>query len=167
MARKALITGAADTPVGRLPEHNCMSLHVAAAQGAITDAGLKPSDIDGVLAAFSFTQPHMMLASVFCEYMGLKPGFTTAVQSGGATACTAVALAAALVEAGMCKHVLVVTGDNRLSGLPPGGAAAMLVESGTGVRTAIRHQHRLLMRWSHSAICTNTVFCRSTLRPLR
>jgi acetyl-CoA acetyltransferase len=130
MARKALITGAADTPVGRLPEHNCMSLHVAAAQGAVADAGLKPSDIDGVLAAFSFTQPHMMLASVFCEYMGLKPGFTTAVQSGGATACTAVALAAALVEAGMCKHVLVVTGDNRLSGLPPGGAAAMLAQFG-------------------------------------
>jgi acetyl-CoA acetyltransferase len=126
MLRKAVITGAADTPVGRLPEHNCMSMQAAAARAAIADAGLTPEDIDGVLAGFSFTQPHLMLASVFCEYMGLRPGFTTAVQAGGATACTAIMLAAALVQAGQCRHVLVVTGDNRLTGLPPGGAAAML-----------------------------------------
>jgi acetyl-CoA acetyltransferase len=129
-ALNAVITGAADTPVGRLPEHNCMSLQAVAARAAIADAGLSPHDIDGVLAAFSFTQPHLMLASVFCEYMGLKPSFTTAVQAGGATACTGVMLAAALVEAGLCRHVLVVTGDNRLTGLPPGGAVAMLAQVG-------------------------------------
>lgn len=107
-----------------------MSMQALVAREAIADAGLTPADIDGVLASFSFTQPHLMLASVFCEYMGLKPGFTTAIQSGGATACTAIMLAAALVEAGQCRHVLVVTGDNRLTGLPPGGAAAMLAQVG-------------------------------------
>ena len=81
MAGKALIAGAADTEVGKLPQHNCMSMQAEAARAAIADAGLATNDIDGVLAAFSFTQPHLMLASVFCEYMGLKPGFTTAVQS--------------------------------------------------------------------------------------
>jgi acetyl-CoA acetyltransferase len=130
VTRKAVISGIADTKCGRLPEHNCMSLHTVVAQQAIADAGLNAADIDGVLAAFSFTQPHMMLASVFCEYMGLKPGFMTAVQSGGATAATAVMIAAALVESKMCKNVLVVTGDNRLTGLPPGGAAAMLAQFG-------------------------------------
>jgi acetyl-CoA acetyltransferase len=130
MSAKALITGAADTPVGRLPQHNCMSLQAAAARAASADAHLTPNDIDGVLAAFSFTQPHLMLASVFCEYMGLNPGFTTAVQAGGATACTGVMLAAALIEARMCRHVLVVTGDNRLTGLPPGAAVAMLAQVG-------------------------------------
>jgi acetyl-CoA acetyltransferase len=130
MAAGALITGVADTPVGRLPEHNCMSLQTLAARSAIADAGLKASDIDGVLASFSFTQPHLMLASVFCEYMGLSPEFTTAVQAGGATACTGIMLAAALVETGKCRHVLVVTGDNRLTGLPPGGAVAMLAQVG-------------------------------------
>jgi phosphoglycerate kinase len=38
MASKALITGAADTPVGRLPEHNCMSMQAEAARAAIADA---------------------------------------------------------------------------------------------------------------------------------
>lgn len=130
MNGKPVIAGVADTRVGRLPEHNCMSLHSEVSRKALADAHLLPSDIDGVLAAFSFTQPHLMLASVFCEYMGLKPSFVTAVQSGGATACTAVAMAAALVDSGMCKNVLVVTGDNRLTGLPPGGAAAMLAQVG-------------------------------------
>jgi len=130
MSAGALITGVADTPVGRLPEHNCMSMQALVAREAIADAGLKASDVDGVLASFSFTQPHLMLASVFCEYMGLSPEFTTAVQSGGATACTGIMLAAALVETGKCRHVLVVTGDNRLTGLPPGGAVAMLAQVG-------------------------------------
>jgi acetyl-CoA acetyltransferase len=113
-----------------LPEHNGLSIQAQAARAAIADAGLAAGDIDGVLAAFSFTQPHLMLASVFCEYMGLKPSFTTAVQSGGATACTAIMIAADLVEAGTCRHVLVVTGDTRLTGLPPGGAVAMLAQVG-------------------------------------
>ena len=30
----------------------------------------------------------------------------------------------------MCRHVLVVTGDKRLTGLPPGGAAALLAQVG-------------------------------------
>jgi len=130
MARHAVISGAADTPVGRLPEHNGLSIQVWAAREAVADAGLGLADIDGVLAGFSFTQPHLMLASVLCEYMGLKPHFTTAVQAGGATACTAVMIAAALVESGTCKHVLVAMGDTRLTGMPPGGAVAKLAEVG-------------------------------------
>jgi acetyl-CoA acetyltransferase len=130
MTGRAIIAGVADTRVGRLPEHNCMSLHATVSQLALADADLRPSDIDGVLAAFSFTQPHLMLGSVFCEYFGLKPAFVTAVQSGGATACTSVMIAAALVETGICNNVLVVTGDNRLTGLPPGGAAALLAQVG-------------------------------------
>src|SRR5215210_8574423 len=107
MARSnhALITGASDTPVGRLPEHNSMSLQAEAARAAIADSGLRISEIDGVLAGFSLTRPHLMLASVFCEYMGLKPAFTTAVQSGGSTACAAIMIAAALVQAGTCRNV--------------------------------------------------------------
>jgi acetyl-CoA acetyltransferase len=130
MTGSALITGAADTPVGRLPGHSAMSMQAAAARAAIADAGLAADDVDGVLAAYSFTQPHLMLASAFCEYMGLRPSFNTAIQSGGATACSGIMLAAALVESGQCRHVLVVTGDNRLTGLPPGGAAAMLAQVG-------------------------------------
>ena len=107
-----------------------MSLHAEAALGAVTDAGLKLADIDGVLCAYSFTEPHLMLASVFCEYLGIHPGTCLAIQAGGASACIMVMQAAALVASGQCNHVLVVTGDNRLTGMSRNGAVAALAEVG-------------------------------------
>lgn len=126
----ATITGIDDTDNGELPGETAMSIHALVARGAIADAGLKKADIDGVLCAYSFTEPHNMLSSVFCEYVGIQPTFNASVQVGGATACIMLMQAAALVESGMCKHVLVVTGDNRLTGMPPGGAVAALAAFG-------------------------------------
>jgi acetyl-CoA acetyltransferase len=126
----AFITGAYDTAVGKLPGSSCMGLHAEAAVGALEDAGLALADIDGVLCAYSFTEPHLMLASVFCEHMGIHPGACAAIQAGGATACIMIMQAAALVASGQCRNVLVVTGDNRLSGLSRDGAVAALAEVG-------------------------------------
>ena len=130
MSMNAYITGACDTRVGELPGSSCMGLHAEAAFGAIRDAGLEAGDIDGVLCAYSFTEPHLMLGSVFCEYAGLSPKFCTAIQAGGASACIMVMQAAALVASGQCNHVLVVAGDNRLTGLSRDGAVAALAEVG-------------------------------------
>jgi len=127
---KPIITGAYDTDIGSLAGSSCMSLHREAALGAIRDAGLQLSDIDGVICAYSFTEPHLMLASVFCEYMGIHPETCYAIQAGGATACIMVMQAAALVASGQCRHVLCVTGDNRLSGMSGDGAVAALAEVG-------------------------------------
>lgn len=130
MTMNAFITGAFDTAVGELPGSSCMGLHAQAAMGAVADAGLALSDIDGVLCAYSFTEPHLMLASVFCEYLGIHPGYCAAIQAGGASACIMVMQAAALVASGQCRHVLVVAGDNRLTGMSRDGAVAALAEVG-------------------------------------
>ncbi len=127
---RARITGAADTAVGELPGSSCMGLHAEAAALALADAGLRPGEIDGVLCAYSFTEPHLMLASVFCEYFGIQPAYSAALQAGGATGALMVMQAAALVEAGLCRHVLVVAGDNRLTGLSRDRAVAALAEVG-------------------------------------
>jgi acetyl-CoA acetyltransferase len=127
--KKAVITGSYSTKVGELEGATCMSLHTEAGLGALNDAGLAVSDIDGLLCAYSFTEPHLMLASVFAEYVGMQPAYASAVSMGGVTACMLVMQAAALVEAGYCRHVLVVTGDNRLSGMR-GNAVQALAEVG-------------------------------------
>ena len=127
--KKAVITGSYSTKVGELEGATCMSLHTEAGLGALNDAGLAVSDIDGLLCAYSFTEPHLMLASVFAEYVGMEPAYASAVSMGGVTACMLVMQAAALVEAGYCRHVLVVTGDNRLSGMR-GNAVQALAEVG-------------------------------------
>lgn len=126
----ARITGVADTAMGELPGSTAMGLHAQAAKGALDDAGLKVSDIDGVLCGYSMTMPHLMLSSVFCEYFGVAPTFNMAIQAGGATACIMIATAAALVESGACRHVLCVTGDNRLTGMTRDGAVAALASVG-------------------------------------
>lgn len=127
--KKAVITGAYSTRVGDLQGATCMSLHTEAGLGALADAGLAVADVDGLLCAYSFTEPHLMLASVFAEYVGMQPAYASAVSMGGVTACMLVMQAAALVEAGYCRHVLVVTGDNRLSGMR-GNAVQALAEVG-------------------------------------
>jgi acetyl-CoA acetyltransferase len=130
MSMNAYITGAHDTLVEELAGSTCRALHAQAAIGAVADAGLRLSDIYGVLCAYSFTAPHLMLASVFCEYLGIHPDTCLAIQAGGATACIMVMQAAALVASGQCNHVLAVTGDNRLTGLSRDGAVAALSEVG-------------------------------------
>lgn len=130
MTMNAFITGIGDTPVGELPGSSCMALHAQAALAAIEDAGLRVSDIDGVLCAYSFTQPHLMLASVFCEYLGIHPAQSFAIQAGGASACIMVMQAAAMVTSGQCRHVLLATGDNRLTGMSRDAAVAALSEVG-------------------------------------
>ncbi len=130
MTMNAFITGVHDTAVGALPGSSAMGLHAEAALGALGDAGLTPGDIDGVICAYAFTMPHLMLGSVFCEYMGIHPGFCTALSAGGASACIMIMQAAALVASGQCEHVLCVTGENRLSGMSRDGAVAMLADVG-------------------------------------
>ena len=130
MTMNACITGAHDTAVGELPGSSVMGLHAEAARGAVADAGLTLRDIDGVICAYAFTLPHLMLGSVFCEYLGIHPGFCTAVSAGGASACVMIMQAAALVASGQCTHVLCVTGENRLTGLSRDGAVAALTEVG-------------------------------------
>ncbi|HYG85411.1 MAG TPA: thiolase family protein [Azospirillum sp.] len=128
--RAAVITGVADTAVGHVEGCSVMGLHAEAATAALADAGLAPSEIDGVLCAYSISEPHLMLSSVFNEYFGIAPSYSAALQAGGATACLMVMQAAALVEAGICRHVLAVCGDNRLSGLSRDGTVAVLAEVG-------------------------------------
>lgn len=130
MSTSAIISGVYATQVGQLEGSSCLSLHDEAAVAAISDAGLKPEDIDGVICAYSLTEPHLMLASWFSEFFGLSPNVCYAVQAGGATGAVMVSQAATLVETGACQHVLVVAGDNRLTGLSRDNAVSALAQVG-------------------------------------
>jgi len=130
MKNRAVISGVYGTPAGKLPESTSLSLHAQAAFGALADAGLSLNDVDGVLCAYSLAEPHPMPSSIFSEYVGLQPNYSASISAGGASACLMVMTAKALVESGVCRHILLVTGDNRLTGMPPGGAVAALAHFG-------------------------------------
>ena len=110
------ITGVGLTAYGRHEGSSTLDLMSKAANLAIADAGLKRAEIDGILCGYSTVSPHIMLATVFAEHFGIRPSYAHAVQVGGATGLAMTMLAHHLVESGIVRHVLVVSGENRLTG---------------------------------------------------
>lgn len=110
------VRGVGNTPFGRLPGSTPLTLMARAADAALDDAGLGRNQIDGVLCGYATTLPHLMLADRFCEFASLAPAYAHGVAGGGATGGLMAMLAHDLVRAGRCKNVLVVAGENRLSG---------------------------------------------------
>ena len=130
LSRRARLTGAGDTPFGEIRGSSVLGLHSRAARAALADAGLAKGDVDGVLCAYSLVEPHLMLSSVVAEYLGIRPAYSLGMMLGGATGCAMVMQAAMLVESGRCRHVLVVAGDNRLTGMSRDAAVAALARVG-------------------------------------
>jgi acetyl-CoA acetyltransferase len=108
----SFITGVGLTAFGRHEGSSSLDLMSKAAELAIADAGLTRAEIDGVLCGYSTVAPHIMLATVFAEHFGVRPAYAHAVQVGGATGLAMTMLAHHLVEAGVVRHVLVVSGDH-------------------------------------------------------
>src|SRR6202171_5876325 len=80
----SFITGVGLTAFGRHEGSSSLDLMSKAAELAIADAGLKRSEIDGILCGYSTVAPHIMLATVFAEHFGIRPAYAHAVQVGGA-----------------------------------------------------------------------------------
>ncbi|HEV2551976.1 MAG TPA: thiolase family protein [Stellaceae bacterium] len=130
MSGASWIAGVGDTPYGRLDGETPLSLMATAGAAALAQAGLPREAVDGLLCGYSGTLPHLMLATLFAEYFGLRPRYAHALQAGGATGGLMVMLAHRLVAIGQCRHVLVVAGDNRLTGQGRDNAVAMLAQVG-------------------------------------
>jgi acetyl-CoA acetyltransferase len=110
------ITGVGLTPFGRHEGSTTLSLMTHAAAAALADAGLERSDVDGLLCGYSTTMPHIMLSTLFAEHFGIQPRYAHAAQVGGATGLAMAMLAHLVVDGGAADHLLVVAGENRLSG---------------------------------------------------
>ncbi|WP_342132385.1 thiolase family protein [Hydrogenophaga sp. OTU3427] len=124
------ITGVGQTAFGRHEGRDALQLMAEAAQHALEDAGLAHGEIDGVLCGYATTLPHLMLSTLFCERFGLRPAYAHGMQLGGATGAAMLMLAGDLVRSGRCRRVLVVAGENRLSGQTRDGAIQTLAQVG-------------------------------------
>lgn len=114
--RAAFIVGTGGTAFGRQPGRGALDLMAQATAQALSNAGLQRSAIDGVLCGYATTLPHLMLSTLLCERLALQPAYAHSVQLGGASGAAMLMLARELVRAGRCRNVLVVAGENRLSG---------------------------------------------------
>jgi len=126
----SFITGVGLTAFGKHEGSSTLDLMSVAAEQAIADAGLKRDEIDGLVCGYATTMPHIMLATVFAEHFGIRPSYCHAVQVGGATGMAMTMLAHCIVEGGVARNVLVVGGENRLTGQSRDASVQALAQVG-------------------------------------
>jgi acetyl-CoA acetyltransferase len=110
------IVGIGYTPQGRFPDRTMLSFYVESCANAIKDAGLKREDIDGLLCYRQFCQrPEEEEISPYlvAERLGLQPAVL-----GMEANCARSHLhhAIGVLEAGLCKTVVLSYADNTLLG---------------------------------------------------
>lgn len=101
-----VIVGAAETTeMGRIPDLSVLQLHADAALNTLADAGLSPSDIDGVATAGESP-------TNLAWYLGITPTWVDGTTVGGCSFMLHVRHAAAAIAEGLCTTVLITHGES-------------------------------------------------------
>ena len=106
----AVVGAAETTELGVIPNMSQIQLHADAALNAMADAGLKLSDIDGFATAVETPQQ-------IAHYLGITPTWVDGTSVGGCSFMLHVRHAAAAIEAGLCKTVLITHGESGKSNI--------------------------------------------------
>ena len=101
----AIVGAAETTELGKIPDLAQIQLHADAAINAMNDAGLKPSDIDGVATA---GESPVGIA----HYLGITPKWVDGTAVGGCSFMIHVRHAAAAINEGLCDTVLITHGES-------------------------------------------------------
>src|SRR5215469_3753079 len=101
----AVVGAAETTDLGVIPHMSQIQLHADAALNAIADAGLKLSDIDGFATAVETPQQ-------VCGYLGITPTWVDGTSVGGCSFMLHVSHAAAAIEAGLARTVLITHAES-------------------------------------------------------
>ncbi len=125
---KIVIAGVGETEQGKIPDRSSFHFLSQASKLAIEDAGIKKTEVDGLVTAFSLVEHTFMHCTTFADYFGMKPKFFSSVAIGGATAVWMAAEAAMAIAAGQAEVILCVRGDNTLSGISSSGMLALIRE---------------------------------------
>ncbi len=107
---RAAIAGIGTAGMGEAPGWSATELMGKAALAAITDAGLRPHQIDGLFAA---TSTHAFPTLTMAEFLGLRPRFFDGTNVGGSSFEMHLLQAALALDAGLCDAALVCYGSNQ------------------------------------------------------
>lgn len=102
--RQACIVGAYEHPTRKAPDKTVAQLHAESARGALEDAGLSLSDVDGYFCAGD--APGLGMLNMV-DYMGLRPRHVDSTETGGSSYIAHVAHATQAIMAGKCNVALI------------------------------------------------------------
>ena len=122
------IVGVGETPYSRGSERTTRALATLAVRRAITDAGLEPSEVDGMLS-YSFLNDST-ISPIVAGDLGIRLNFHMDVMGGGSSSEALIGIAIGVMEAGMCSTVVLYRAmngysQNRVGGTGRRAAAAI------------------------------------------
>jgi acetyl-CoA acetyltransferase len=101
----AIVGAAETTELGEIPHTSQLELHCDAALNALADAGLRPSDIDGVATA---GESPVAVAHL----LGITPTYVDSTSVGGCSFMLHLRHAAAAIREQLCTTVLITHGES-------------------------------------------------------
>jgi acetyl-CoA acetyltransferase len=118
---KFAIVGLGETLVGKRPEASTHSLHLEAIRNCLEDAGIKASQVDGLLTNQPLNDAHRSYAVRLAHTAGIDPTYATDLALGGATPIALVQDAVMAINAGMANTVICVHARKRATPDPTPG----------------------------------------------
>lgn len=107
---KTAIVGLATFGLGEAPGYSSMEIAVQAALDAVSDAGLRLGDIDGL---FTCLPDDAFAGLSMAEYLGIDPRFTDNNRTGGSSFMSHLITAALALGAGHIETALITYGSNQ------------------------------------------------------
>lgn len=141
---KAYIVGAYEHPTRKAVDKTLPQLHAEVAKGAIEDAGLTHSDIDGFICAGG-DAPGLGPINMI-DYMGINPTYYDSTDTGGSSYVMHVEHAAQAIAQGRCKICLIT-----LAGRP----AAEGMATGTAPRVYNQNAPDVQFEFPFAPVVTN------------
>jgi acetyl-CoA acetyltransferase len=130
------IVGVGETTYTRGSGRTTRALGTWAIRNAMADAGIKASEIDGML---SYSGNDSTASTMLAGDLGIRLNFYMDVIGGGSSTEALIGIAIGVIEAGMCKTVVVFRSMNGFSQVRIGGtgarAAAPISGDGLHART--------------------------------
>jgi acetyl-CoA acetyltransferase len=118
---KYAIVGVGETTYTRGSGKTTRALATWAVRNAILDAGLTPADIDGMM---SYQSGDSVFAPFVAGDLGIRLNFYMDVFGGGSSTEALVGMAIGVIEAGLCKTVVLFRSMNGYSQVRIGGTGA-------------------------------------------
>ncbi|NEB04907.1 acetyl-CoA acetyltransferase [Streptomyces sp. SID13726] len=146
--RKVAITGVALSECGRVDDTSPYALHAQAARGALADAGLDRSLIDGLAS----TGTGLLAPAEVAEYLGLRPTWVDSTSVGGSTWEVMAAHAADAIAAGHANAVLLVYGSTARADIRAGRRTGTLSFGARGpLQFEVPYGHTLIAKYAMAA----------------
>src|SRR5712691_1489266 len=130
---KYCIVGVGETEYSRHSGRTTRAMAVEAVRKAILDAGLRASDVDGMM---SYQNGDSTPANWVAPDLGIRLNFYMDVVGGGSSTEALIGLAMGAIEAGMCRTVAIFRSMNGYTEFRIGGTGARAAQPVRGLDLA-------------------------------